>query len=249
VIYVVSSRDDLVITSCRAVFMKTQKKLPPYIGYDTRIDWHSPELATLVAAGMLPDGRALDMGCGHGTESIFLAEMGWKVVGIDFDEDGKALRLAKDRRGRMSARVRANLQFIRGDALQFREKTPGTFDVVIDRLLITNFSGTRKIVRALRAAAYALRKKGVFVLRIGLPWHPVPVRVDLSGFFSDEDVDFLKRYFDFDPASSLMVGYRGLVTPCEESGVLVTSSQPMGILLLHRNGERMARLRRNHKNV
>ena len=32
----------------------------------------------------LPPGRALDAGCGHGSESLWLAARGWQVTGIDF---------------------------------------------------------------------------------------------------------------------------------------------------------------------
>jgi SAM-dependent methyltransferase len=223
--------------------MKARQNSLPYEGYDTRIDWHSPELAALVAAGALPNGRVLDMGCGHGTESLFLAKMGWKVLGVDLDRDGKALRLARERRSRLAARVQANLRFMRADSLRFREKSPGTFDVVIDRLLIVNLSD-KNALRALRAVAYALREGGVFVLRIGMSWHPVPVKVAPSEAFSEEGCDFLQRYFKFDPARSRIVGYQGLVTPYQESGFLVTSSQAMGIMLLQRNGERLSRKRR-----
>jgi SAM-dependent methyltransferase len=41
-----------------------------------------PEIVAL--ADRLPPGRALDLGCGTGTNSLFLAERGWQVTGIDF---------------------------------------------------------------------------------------------------------------------------------------------------------------------
>ena len=41
-----------------------------------------PEIVLL--ADRLPVGRALDIGCGTGTSSLYLAGRGWQVTGIDF---------------------------------------------------------------------------------------------------------------------------------------------------------------------
>ena len=50
---------------------------PPW---DTGIS--PPELIQFIEAN--PPGRALDLGCGTGTNVITLFHNGWKVVGIDF---------------------------------------------------------------------------------------------------------------------------------------------------------------------
>lgn len=42
------------------------------------------ELATLIEGpGALPHGRALDIGCGTGTQAVYMARSGWEVTAID----------------------------------------------------------------------------------------------------------------------------------------------------------------------
>jgi cyclopropane fatty-acyl-phospholipid synthase-like methyltransferase len=53
-----------------------------------------PEVVEAIEApNGLPPGRALDLGCGTGTNSLYLARHGWQVVGVDFA--AKAIRLAR----------------------------------------------------------------------------------------------------------------------------------------------------------
>jgi SAM-dependent methyltransferase len=55
-----------------------------------------PELVAVVeGAEPLPPGRALDLGCGTGTNSVYLAQHDWEVTGIDLV--GRALRSANRR--------------------------------------------------------------------------------------------------------------------------------------------------------
>jgi SAM-dependent methyltransferase len=42
----------------------------------------APELVRMVAD--LPPGCAIDIGCGTGTNLLYLAEHGWKITGLDF---------------------------------------------------------------------------------------------------------------------------------------------------------------------
>ncbi|HEY4844872.1 MAG TPA: class I SAM-dependent methyltransferase [Candidatus Dormibacteraeota bacterium] len=44
-----------------------------------------PELVEVIEGGRrLPAGRALDLGCGTGTTSVYMASKGWQVTGVDF---------------------------------------------------------------------------------------------------------------------------------------------------------------------
>lgn len=52
-----------------------------------------PNQALVDVVGALPAGRALDLGCGEGGDSIWLAQQGWQVTGVDISPT--ALRRAR----------------------------------------------------------------------------------------------------------------------------------------------------------
>ncbi|HEX2674983.1 MAG TPA: methyltransferase domain-containing protein, partial [Polyangiales bacterium] len=43
-----------------------------------------PNAQLIEIAGALPPARALDAGCGHCAESLWLASHGWQVTAVDF---------------------------------------------------------------------------------------------------------------------------------------------------------------------
>ncbi len=65
-----------------------------------------PELKQLIEEEHFPPGRALDIGCGTGTNVIYLAQHGFEVTGLDFV--GKAIRQARAKC--RAANVRADLR-------------------------------------------------------------------------------------------------------------------------------------------
>ena len=55
-----------------------------------------PELVSVVEGPeALAPGRALDLGCGTGTNVVYLAQHGWEATGVDLVR--RALRRAHDR--------------------------------------------------------------------------------------------------------------------------------------------------------
>lgn len=94
---------------------------------DGELPWNSKtpsqELIKLIETNKIKQCKALDIGCGAGTNSIYLAEKGFEVTGIDISE--KAIYLAKEK----DKEKRCN--FISGDVLNlyFKKKE---FDFVYD---------------------------------------------------------------------------------------------------------------------
>lgn len=84
-----------------------------------------PEVVALVESGGVKKGRALDLGCGTGTNAIYLAQHGFKVVGVDFSS--KAIALAREK----AQRARAVIDFRVSDVtrLEFLQEP---FDFALD---------------------------------------------------------------------------------------------------------------------
>ncbi len=91
---------------------------PPW---DTQVS--PPELMEFIA--QYAPGRALDLGCGTGTNVITLAQHGWRVTGVDYV--GRALRQAKKKA--QQAGVTADFQV--DDVTKLKNIT-GVFDLVLD---------------------------------------------------------------------------------------------------------------------
>ncbi len=72
-----------------------------------------------------PAGRAIDIGCGTGTNVITLAKTGWQVTGFDFA--ARAIQIAKHKANK--ANVQANL--FTDDATRMKNVT-GQFDFALD---------------------------------------------------------------------------------------------------------------------
>src|SRR5215471_3060496 len=63
----------------------------------------------------LPPGRALDLGCGTGTDSVYLARRGWDVTGVDMVP--RALAAAR----RRAAAAGVSPRYVRGDVTRLEQ--------------------------------------------------------------------------------------------------------------------------------
>src|SRR6059058_762713 len=88
-----------------------------------------PELIEVIeGARRLPAGRALDLGCGTGTTTVYMASNGWQVTGVDFVP--RALRVARAK----AAAARLPVAFLVGDVTRLHDYPiqPG-FDLLFDQ--------------------------------------------------------------------------------------------------------------------
>jgi SAM-dependent methyltransferase len=72
---------------------------PPW---DTQVT--PPEVRDLIESDELPAGRALDLGCGTGTNCIYLAHHGWETIGVDFAPVAIRRARRKAKRARVQCR-------------------------------------------------------------------------------------------------------------------------------------------------
>ncbi|KAB2345913.1 class I SAM-dependent methyltransferase [Actinomadura rudentiformis] len=87
-----------------------------------------PELVALVEGrGAMPPGRALELGCGTGTNATYLARHGWEVVAVDLID--RAVRKAREKADAAGVAVRV----LCGDATRLDElDVPGPYDLFFD---------------------------------------------------------------------------------------------------------------------
>ncbi len=115
----------------RLLFQSMYFRQPPW---DTGIS--PPELFEFIKTHQ--PGRAIDLGCGTGTNVITLVKAGWQVTGIDFAP--RAIKLAKQKI--KSAGIQANVMV--NDATKLSGIT-GPFDFALD---LGCFHGISKTGRA-----------------------------------------------------------------------------------------------------
>jgi SAM-dependent methyltransferase len=98
----------------------------------------------------LAPGRALDLGCGTGDNSIYLAKHGWQVTGIDF------VARAVDKARAKAAAGNVDVKIEQGDVTRLYEKDVGSnFALIVDNGCLHGLSDEDRYdyVREVTAAA------------------------------------------------------------------------------------------------
>ena len=131
-------------------------------------------------------GKAVDIGCGSGVDSVYLAENGWQVTAMDFTAE--ALEMTRNR----AKEAGVELTLIQGDAVT--HDLGATFDLVIDAGVLHNMKKHRHQDYRHQLLKW-LKPDGEFVLvhfekRHAFDWRPIgPRRVarqDIQAFFAPE---------------------------------------------------------------
>ncbi len=107
--------------------MSILRKVRYFVWYLRKPPWDSgitpPELIEFISA--IPAGRAIDLGCGTGTNVVTLAQMGWQVTGLDFIPAAIRQARTKAKTANLSVDLRV------GDVV-YMNGIHGDFDLALD---------------------------------------------------------------------------------------------------------------------
>ncbi len=133
-----------------------------YRAGETPWDSEDPDehLVEFLRHGSVERGRALDVGCGTGTNALWLARQGFAVLGLDISS--AAIEKARAKAGTAVLDCRfATADFLR-DAL-----TDGPFDLVFDRGCFHVFDKAEDRARFVERVASLLERDGRWLSLIG----------------------------------------------------------------------------------
>ena len=119
-----------------------------------------PMLVEMIESRAITPGRTLDIGCGTGTNAIYLAQHGFDVVGVDIAP------LAVERARGKAQGAHGRCRF---EAVDFLLETPpgGPFQFVFDRGCFHAFDDERQRAQFAKNVAAALVDDGVWLSLIG----------------------------------------------------------------------------------
>ena len=116
---------------------KTFDQVYSYADHYSKLPWahdHPSRFIDEIAASQ-PSGKVLDIGCGGGTDSVYMAAQGWQVTALDFVS--KALEMTSQRAAEQGLTVTT----IEADIITW--KPTDRFDLVLDHGLLHNMDPVR----------------------------------------------------------------------------------------------------------
>jgi SAM-dependent methyltransferase len=124
-----------------------------------RVAQRPPSSHLTTEVGDLRPGRALDAGCGHGSDALWLAARGWKVTAVDFA--ATALEFARSTAEAMGPDVSERIDWVQADLADW---TPPQDDYDLVLCLYVHVAGpVEELVRRMAAGV----ARGGTVLLVG----------------------------------------------------------------------------------
>jgi 2-polyprenyl-3-methyl-5-hydroxy-6-metoxy-1,4-benzoquinol methylase len=93
-----------------------------------KVTHRPPNAHLMVEAASLSSGRALDAGCGHGADTLWLAAHGWEVTAVDFS--AAALAHGRAMAEAAGAGIAERIHWIESDLATWTPE-PGHYDLVV----------------------------------------------------------------------------------------------------------------------
>jgi SAM-dependent methyltransferase len=124
----------------------------------TRVWSGEPNAALVAEAAGLPAGTVLDLGCGEGADSVWLAGLGWKVTAVDVSD----VALSRAAEHAADAGVAESITWQRRDLVA--DFPAGEYDLVSAQFLYPRERDAAAREGILRAAARAVAPGGVLLV-------------------------------------------------------------------------------------
>ncbi len=133
--------------------------------YLTKPRWDSgipaPELQTFITDRN--PGKALDLGCGTGTNAIYLASQGWYVDGVDFSP--LAIHQGRKKLRKQFRVMKSQINFFVGDVTRLdRLALNSPFDLIYDIGCLHALGNERAAMNYVKGVRHAIKPGGFFLL-------------------------------------------------------------------------------------
>jgi 2-polyprenyl-3-methyl-5-hydroxy-6-metoxy-1,4-benzoquinol methylase len=154
---------------------------PDYVGWLKRDelaeDWQLSWQPLIQRNAFPKQGRLLELGCGAGNLSIYFAQAGYKVTGIDIAPTAISWAIEN------ATKANVEVTFIQGDVLELAEIPSKSFDTVLDGRCFHCIIGNDR-ARFLRTAHRILNHNGI--LAINTMCNEIPMTAYWSDHFDSE---------------------------------------------------------------
>ena len=158
-----------------------------------QMPWHREQpaesLVEAVRRGLLPKGVTVDLGCGTGTDLMYLAQQGYRVIGVDIAIE--PLRFARQR----FRQAGLDIPLIQADArfLPFRD---ASINLICDSGCFHSFAPELRPAYA-RSVARVLKPGGILFMREFHADQPQPPEGGPYRLKLEEFVEVFTPYFRF----------------------------------------------------